>query len=169
MHVDLVSGGREALRLHLWRHTLASEPRWPVHTHSYGLTSLVVAGWLADRRFEVVPDPNGHNQLYGLRYGESGSKRIKLAQRVRCVEVGRFVRTTNETYRVPVDTFHSSLLAGHWPAAVTVVRTGRSTKICPRVVGAVDGAEVYGYERRAVDGDALDEWSRFIIDELRLH
>ena len=282
IHINLVSASRETLRLHLWRHGLGREPLWRVHNHSYELTSLVVAGCLEDRRFNVVPDPNAPHQLYEVRYSENGSKRIKLGRRVRCTEVGRFERATDETYGIPLDSFHSSLLttdwpaavtivqtsrrralsmrlsrgscpaggdppplplprailvvagrledrrfnvvpdpnAPHqlyevrysengskriklgrrvrctevgrferatdetygipldsfhssllttdWPAAVTIVQTSRLTESPPRVVGTADGAQVYDYVTRAVDAATLDEWSRFISDELRL-
>ena len=168
IHINLVSASRETLRLHLWRHGLGREPLWRVHNHSYELTSLVVAGCLEDRRFNVVPDPNAPHQLYEVRYSENGSKRIKLGRRVKCTEVGRFERATDETYGIPLDSFHSSLLTTDWPAAVTIVQTSRLTESPPRVVGTADGAQVYDYVTRAVDAATLDEWSRFISDELRL-
>ena len=168
IHINLVSAGRETLRLHLWRHVLGTESLWSIHNHSYELTSLVVAGCLQDRRFSVVPDPEALNQLYEVRYRENGSERIKLDRRIRCMEVGHYERETDETYGIPLGVFHSSLLTADCPAAVTIVQTGCPTKSRPRVVGTADGAQVYDYVTCAVDEDTLDEWSRYIIEELRL-
>ena len=168
VEVVLLSTARETLRLHLWRNVPASEPIWRVHDHSYDLRSLVVAGRLQDQRYRVVPDSGGKSQLYRVSYGPKGSKRIKLEQRVRCIEMDRLERGTDQTYRIPVGTFHSTVLATGCSAAITVVQTGRSTNGPPRVVGTVDGAEAYDYVTRKVNSVTLDEWSRFIIDELRL-
>ena len=108
------------------------------------------------------------HQLYEVRYRKNGSERIKLGRRVRCMEVGRFERATDETYGIHLSSFHSSLLTRDCPAAVTIVQTSHPTESPPRVVGTADGAQIYDYVTRAVDAATLDEWSRFISDKLRL-
>ena len=75
------------------------------------------------------------HQLYEVRYRKNGSERIKLGRRVRCMEVGRFERATDETYGIHLGSFHSSLLTRDCPAALTIVQTSHPTESPPRVVG----------------------------------
>ena len=168
VEIGLLSTEEKTVRLHLWRKGFASMPVWPVHDHCYALTSLVVAGRLQDRRYSVVPEPGAQRRLYEVRYGSNGSRRVRLGRRVRCIERRCCERGPGETYRVPAGTFHSTVLPADGAAAVTIVQTGRTARERPRVVGAVDGEEVYEYITRRVDGVMLDEWAGVIINELRL-
>src|SRR5579864_8233307 len=64
-----LDAGPVSLRLHIWHRSVAEQPGFEVHDHSFGFESLVVSGALRERTYRADPDAEGDRAVYFVTYG----------------------------------------------------------------------------------------------------
>jgi hypothetical protein len=134
------------LRLHLWpaEPFEPQSPAWVVHRHAWPLRSFVIQGQIRDRRFRILPTPQGSQQLYEAAYREDQSVLVPTADFVDCEPGQDSVEDEGSVYIVPSKAFHASEAL---VPSVTVAESGISVGISPAVVGELGEKEVV-YRRR---------------------
>lgn len=137
------------LRVHYWpsgeRRT--KNPNWPIHTHSYTLSSLVLSGCVRDTQYRLAK--GGDYQVYKVEYFDGGSHIIKTDQSVSLVESINKTHKAGNQYRVERGMFHQSLVDFN-ESAVTFVALSEDAKEPPLVLGE-SAADRYPYDRAPFD------------------
>jgi hypothetical protein len=141
------------LRLHYWpigeRRT--KNPDWPIHTHSYSLSSLVLAGRVEDIQYEV--ESGLQASVYEVQYFEGGSEIVRTDRTVSIAKTTTHVHCSGEQYRVECGVFHQSRVALEG-SAVTLVALSEIGTDLPLVLGAT-GESRYPYDRRRFSPDTF--------------
>src|SRR4051794_32516353 len=67
------SKGDHVVRLHYWPkgERRVKNPDWPIHTHSYHLSSYVLCGVVRDLQYQRS---SGDRSIYAVKYFEGGSE-----------------------------------------------------------------------------------------------
>jgi hypothetical protein len=145
--------GSHTLRLHYWpkgqRRT--KNPDWPIHTHSYSLSSLVLAGSVEDLQYEL--EAGSQYSVYEVRYFEGDSEIVRTDRTVSIVKATAHVHLSGIQYRVERGVFHQSRVALE-DSAVTLVALSENTSSPPLVLGAT-GERRYPYDRTRFDPDTF--------------
>jgi hypothetical protein len=142
-------------RVHYWppyeRRT--KNPDWPIHTHSYDLSSLVLQGQIEDIQYEVSEE--GEDFLYAVSYSGEDSEIKKTSRRVRVISQSSFERISGDQYSVDRGVFHQSKVKFD-KEAITFVALSNWSNEAPLVLGE-NGDQKYPYER--IDFDRELFWS----------
>jgi hypothetical protein len=137
------------IRVHYWpsgeRRT--KNPNWPIHTHSYGLSSLVLAGRIRDIQYRIQ-DGSDHS-AYKVNYFEGGSEIVKTEKTIALSECINRVQTVGSQYRVERGVFHQSQVEFN-ERAVTLVALSEMSSDAPLVLGT-DAEIRYPYDRLPFD------------------
>jgi hypothetical protein len=141
--------GRHTLRLHYWptNERRTKNPDWPIHTHSYALSSLVLAGSVYDSQYEV--EQGSDYSVYEVRYFDGGSQITRTDRSVSIAKTTTRTRQSGEQYRVERGVFHQSLVP-IGKSAVTMVALSEIGSDPPLVLGA-SGDMRYPYDRVPFD------------------
>lgn len=137
--------GEVILRVHYWpqNERRTKNPDWPVHTHSYTLSSLVLHGNIEDIQYETTE--GDEFALYQGTYFNGDSEINRLGRRVRISECISKTHVKGGQYRVERGVFHQSSVKLS-ESAVTFVALSESTTDAPLVLGG-DGEHKYPYDR----------------------
>ena len=163
LHGELFGNDQLALRLHIWDSAAreAQQPGWLIHTHTFSLTSVVLAGSLTNHSYtwtEGVLPPK--SRLYQIGYDGISSQlratgKFGTVQQVSAEDIAAV-----GFYSVSRGSFHTTVVAeGIFTATVALAVKGSGA---PMVVGSIDGAPSYSYERREVTQDERER----ILDKL---
>lgn len=141
--------GEYVTRVHFWPpgERRVKNPDWPIHTHTYTLTSLVLAGAVRDLQYKVVP--GDEYCVYSVNYYKGGSEIVRTSESVSAIVDIDEMRIAGQEYGVPRGVFHQTQVE-HDQAAVTVVRLSNHGKDAPKVLGT-ERDEKYPYNRIEFD------------------
>ena len=142
-------------RVHDWPEgeRRVKNPDWPIHTHTYKLHSLVLAGAVRDLQYRVQPGTEWCE--YSVSYYSGGSEIVRTSNEVDTfVEVDE-LRRSGSRYEVPRGVYHQTLVPGDQSAVTLVLLTDHSSE-APKVLGS-KLAERYPYDRVPFDRERF--WS----------
>lgn len=155
--VPLRDDGRGALRLHVWPvgRRLLGRPCWPIHDHTWQLTSRVLCGSIEHERFVLTDDPQGQ-PLYAVDYGPGrDSTLIRGERRGRVTSAGRHRVRAGQRYRVAAGEFHTTHGPPPTELAATLVATNRGGRTSPWVVGQAEAPPRIPVRRALVEPGRL--------------
>lgn len=137
------------LRVHFWPkgERRVKNPDWPIHTHSYFLSSFVLKGTVRDIQYKSIE--GGENVVYSVRYFEGGSEITQSSSRVGVVQLVDKLRHEGDSYVVDLNVFHQSVIPSQ-ESAVTLVALSNFTNSPPLVLGS-SAEERYPYDRTPYD------------------
>ncbi|MBB4821847.1 hypothetical protein HNP29_005260 [Pseudomonas alcaligenes] len=149
------SPGEPTLRVHYWppNDRRTKNPDWPVHTHSYALSSLVLYGSVEDIQFDMVDGEE--YSIYRVLYFSGDSEICSTGRKTNILKCISEVRAEGEQYRVECGVFHQSLVKFS-ESAVTFVVLSEYSSEAPLVLGR-DGDDRYPYDRMPFDREVF--WS----------
>lgn len=147
--------GHHTIRVHYWppNQRRTKNPDWPIHTHSYHLSSFVLKGSVRDIQYEVT-DGDDH-YVYEVRYHQGNSEIIKTDKIASISESINTTQTARCQYHVSRGVFHQSRV-DFSESAVTLVALSEFGNDPPLVLGA-PGDYRYPYDRTSFDKVAF--WS----------
>lgn len=137
------------IRVHYWPkgERRVKNPDWPIHTHTYRLRSLILAGEVRDLQYSVRPGREWC--VYSVNYYSGGSEIVRTPHEVDAIaEVDEFRRSGNH-YEVPRGVYHQTLVPHEQSAATLVLLTDHGSDT-PKVLGS-KLAERYPYDRIPFD------------------
>ncbi len=137
------------LRLHVWPSAARryGDPRWPIHDHTWNLSSEVLCGTVTSRDYTVTDDPNGEACLYAVDYASARDSALIRSERfVRVVPTPPRTLRPTEPYEVAAGDFHASEV-DPGDLAATLVATRLTDRPHPWVVGPSDGPATVPVER----------------------
>lgn len=132
-------------RVHYWPpgERRVKNPDWPIHTHTYALRSLVLAGDVRDIQYRV--EPGDQWCVYSVNYYDGGSEIVKTLEEVDATTVVDEIRTAGIQYEVRRGIYHQTLVAQEHSAVTLVLLTDHCSE-APRVLGSKAAAK-YPYDR----------------------
>ena len=158
--------GEFDIRVHFWpkgeRRT--KKPDWPIHTHSYALSSVVLTGRIRDIQYQAVDC--GEHCAYKVKYFEGGSEMVKTDTTITLTESASTIHGPGEQYVVEQGIFHQSRVDLD-KKAVTLVALSEMSKNSPLVMG-LDAEVKYPYERLTFDPEFFWAEVRDAIITMRL-
>lgn len=145
--------GSHTLRLHYWPKSerRTKNPDWPIHTHSYSLSSLVLAGRVEDLQYEL--EAGSQYSVYEVRYFGGDSEIVRTNRTVSIGKTTTHVHSSGAQYRVERGVFHQSRVAFE-NSAVTLVALSENSSGPPLVLGTTGGSR-YPYDRTRFDPDTF--------------
>lgn len=146
--IDEVSSSHIA-RVHYWPEgeRRVKNPNWPIHTHTYRLQSLVLAGAVRDLQYRVQPGTELCE--YSVSYYSGGSEIVRTPNEVDTFAKVDELRLPGSRYEVPRGVYHQTLVP-HEQSAVTLVLLTDHGSDAPKVLGT-KLAERYPYDRVSFD------------------
>jgi len=141
------------VRLHYWPkgERRVKNPDWPIHTHSYVLTSLVLSGQVRDLQYRTIP--GSQSWIYSVNYFKGGSEIVRTSEAVELLSKTDEIRISGEQYKVPRGVFHQTEVPIDKSAVTLVVLTDHGVE-APMVLGAKQ-AEKYPYDRVPFDSNCF--------------
>ncbi len=143
------------VRLHYWPRgeRRVKNPDWPIHTHSYTLTSLVLKGKLRDLQYRVA---TGHEKrVYSVNYFEGGSEIVRTSETVEVHDKIDEIRFSGDQYQVSCGVFHQTQVSID-QSVVTLVILKDHVSEAPKVLGD-EQSEKYPYDR--IPFNSVHFWS----------
>lgn len=146
--IDEVSSSHVA-RVHYWPECerRVKNPDWPIHTHTYSLESLVLAGTVRDLQYRVQPGTEWCE--YSVNYYSGGSELVRTSNEVDTIAEVDELRRAGSRYEVPRGVYHQTLVPREQSAVTLVLLTDHSSD-APKVLGS-KLAERYPYDRISFD------------------
>jgi hypothetical protein len=137
------------VRVHYWpkdeRRT--KNPDWPIHTHVYDLSSLVLMGRVRDMQYRKKR--GSEYAVYSVSYKDSDSSISRTGQDLSIeLSVDQY-HVAGQEYLVPVGSFHQTMVPPDESALTLVVLSNFQDK-APLVLGQ-PGNQSYPYNRIAFD------------------
>lgn len=147
--------GDHTLRVHFWpsKERRTKNPDWPIHTHSYALSSLILQGRIEDIQYKT--SEGNEYIVYQVAYSKLNSEIIKTQECVEIFETTTLIRSAGEQYSVERGVFHQSKVDFN-SSAVTLVAISDFSNEPPLVLGR-PGEIRYPYDRTPFDRDLF--WS----------
>jgi hypothetical protein len=137
------------VRVHYWPagERRVKNPDWPIHTHTYALESLVLAGKVRDMQYRA--QPGSQWCVYSVSYYNGGSEIIRTPEEVDTIVEVDQMRNAGHQYEVPRGVYHQTLVPQQHSAVTLVLLTDHSSE-APKVLGS-KMAEKYPYDRISFD------------------
>ncbi|WP_345956698.1 hypothetical protein Q9323_07760 [Pseudomonas fulva] len=153
--------GQLTLRVHYWppNERRTKNPDWPVHTHSYALSSLVLHGNIEDIQCEITDGEEF--SIYKVSYLNGDSEISRTDKRTRISKYTSEMRIAGEQYRVERGVFHQSVVKLS-ESAVTFVALSESSCEAPFVLGG-NGDDTYPYDRTPFNQEVFWSAVRYAI------
>ena len=162
VRVNAQDMGDVRLRLHIWprRNRVLQDPLWPVHTHAFELKSYIICGTVTNHGYKsVITRAGATNRLYRVIYARDYSLLEKEESRIRCEVVGKMSYNPGDTYAVPQNTLHTTVVPEETLAATLVTVSNRVDKP-PLVVGDIDHPSPLSFQRKQCAPRLLRMWLR---------
>lgn len=152
------------LRVHYWPTNMrrTKNPDWPIHTHSYTLSSLVLNGSIEDIQYETAP--GDEYTLYKVAYINEDSEIINTNKKINIFKKISKIRTKGDQYRVERGVFHQSNVK-FTESAVTLVALSEPSNEAPLVLGKSEEFR-YPYDRTPFDKELFWSAVRYSIEDL---
>lgn len=153
--------GELTLRVHYWppNERRTKNPDWPVHTHSYALSSLVLHGNIEDIQCEVIDGEEF--SIYKVSYFNGDSEITRTDKKTNILKYASEMRFEGEQYRVERGVFHQSVVKLS-ESAVTFVALSESSREAPLVLGG-NGEHKYPYDRMPFNQEVFWSAVRYAI------
>jgi hypothetical protein len=137
--------GELTLRVHYWppHDRRTKNPDWPVHTHSYALSSLVMLGKIEDTQYKTTDGER--YSIYQVSYFNGNSEIRSTGRKTSALKCTSEIHTEGEQYRVERGVFHQSSVQ-FTESAVSFVALSEPSSEAPLVLGG-DGEQSYPYDR----------------------
>lgn len=139
-----------SLRVHIWPNdtNYQQTPAWLIHDHLFHLKSWVLSGEIENKEYLIDINGTG-NVIYEAQY--DGDCSILNRTNIFCSRSlnKKAVYSKGTVYEVPSGIFHESRSLSK-KTTVTVCETYDEVAAPPKILGSVDGALSYTYERRNV-------------------
>jgi hypothetical protein len=152
----------QVLRVHFWppgeRRT--KNPDWPIHTHSYKLSSLVLQGTIHDIQYKRYEGDDF--VVYEVTYDNGNSKISQSGRHISISESTNLIQEAGCQYTVLREVFHQSRVSFD-SSAVTLVSLSDMTADTPLVLG-INGDDSYPYERKLFPKDRFWDAVKTAID-----
>ena len=147
--------GELTLRVHYWppNDRRTKNPDWPVHTHSYALSSLVLSGNIEDIQYDTID--GDEYSIYRVSYFNGNSEISNTGRKTSLSKCTSEMRSKGDQYRVEREVFHQSSVKFS-ESAVTFVALSEPSNEAPLVLGG-NGDHRYPYDRTPFDKEAF--WS----------
>ncbi|GLY50189.1 hypothetical protein [Lentzea sp. NBRC 102530] len=129
---------------HIWHDGETSDT---VHSHSWHLDSLVIAGAVTNEVFAVTDDPGGAHELFEVTSTGRLDVFTPAERTVTCTAVRREEHPAGTSYRLPAKSFHRSL-PGSAGRTLTLLSATTLPDVCDQVVRPVCSAPVRPVRRR---------------------
>ncbi len=142
-----------ALRIHLWKPGGVHQPGFEIHDHLFSLRSRVIDGAIRHRTYTVLPDAEGNQVIYSVKYAADESRIIKTTVRVRTVLKSDEVIGAGSLYEVPAGELHDAELSG--TATGTTLVLTKNVGQAVRTIGPWNGPEVLTASRMAQSSQPL--------------
>lgn len=161
-------GGGRSLRLHLWSKQFgwAQEPGWEIHDHVFSFSSLLLAGELKNRVYDIEETSStGQYSVYEVLYNGSESSLKMIHDGVKLTVSADTVESAGAIYSMDAGILHSSDLTSE--KALTILATmDRDVRLgVPRVVSAHQREQV-AFDRSPAFGaqvaDLLREFAQYL-------
>ena len=136
----------QTLKIHLWPRGTRKEkePNWPIHDHSFHITSRVLVGEVGNAEYRVT---RGHQfRLYRVEYHGNDSVLCPTNECVDCVEHCRTVTRAGAEYALPLGVYHQNVVPRSETALTLVIKAG-AAKQSPNVVGDLVAPHLPIYRR----------------------
>jgi hypothetical protein len=148
-----------ALRLHIWPDRVRYEqhPFWPIHNHKFDLLSVVLAGSLTNRSYQIRDaGENPTFRLYRVMYEIEGSV-MSATERTVDLELAAIERiSAHGKYSVAAGTFHQTIVStGTFTATLALTRDSPAD-LDIRTIGDIRGQQRYKYARSEILGAERD-------------
>lgn len=143
------------VRVHYWpKHERRTKnPDWPIHTHVYDLSSLVLMGRVRDVQYREKS--GSEYAVYSVSYKDADSS-IGRTDRDLSIELSvDQYHVAGEQYFVPVGSFHQTMVPSDETALTLVALSSFQDKV-PLVLGQ-PGDQSYPYNRIPFDQETF--WS----------
>ena len=143
-------------RIHYWPKSerRPKKPNWPIHTHTYHLSSYIVDGRVRDIQYCL--NEGTEYAVYSVSYLEDNSEIFPTNQFNSARKIVDVVREKGEEYSVPIGLFHQTKVPLN-ESSITLVVLSNFTNSEPSVLGK-PGGKSYSYERTFFDKTAF--WNR---------
>ncbi len=143
-------------RVHYWpkNERRCKNPDWPIHTHAYDLSSLVLEGGVRDIQYRQKA--GSKYAIYSVSYVGHDSSITRSDQYTSIETLVDKFREVGEEYSVPMGAFHQTLVPID-EMAVTLVVLSNFGNADPLVLGAA-AEKSYPYDR--VQFNKLVFWNR---------
>jgi len=136
-------------RIHYWpkNERRVKNPNWPIHTHVYELSSLILHGCVRDIQYDLLEGEE--HKVYSVSYSGENSAIEQTDRRLSISSSVDSVRSIGDEYHVPAGVFHQSVVPRE-KTAITLVVLSNFSDCKPEVLGN-DGDQSYPYERKPYD------------------
>jgi hypothetical protein len=146
--------GKLNLRIHYWPESerRTKNPDWPIHTHTYHLSSLVLEGTIRDIQYTTTAGED--YSVYSVSYNDENSEIAKTDRKVSILHTNDISRSKGETYTVERGVFHQSQV-DFGKSAITLVALSDFAKDAPLVLGKDMPEERFPYDRAPFDSETF--------------
>lgn len=143
-------------RIHYWPkgERRPKQPDWPIHTHAYDLSSLVLIGRVRDMQYRERK--GSQYTVYAVSYVGDDSSIVSTGRTLAIETCVDQYHAQGEEYRVPIGSFHQTYVSKN-ESAVTIVALSNFQRTDPLVLGH-PSRESYPYARMSFDKDIF--WKR---------
>lgn len=141
--------GRSVVRVHCWPkdERRPKRPDWPIHTHVYDLSSLVLAGRVRDLQYGTKS--GDEYAIYSVSYEKDGSAISSTGRDTSLILQADHYHSTGEEYFVPAGSFHQTYVPQD-ESAITLVAQSNFQRTTPLVLGFY-GSRAEPYNREGFD------------------
>lgn len=144
------------LRVHVWHPQLRrpQEPLWPIHDHTYDLTSCVLVGALRNIVYNTYV--GAESRIYAVEYQRDRSSLAATSTTANVRSAHAQEVCAGDTYSVRASALHATEVdSGETVVTTLVTRTigGQA-----RVIGPADGPESLSYDRSHLDRAECDRF-----------
>jgi hypothetical protein len=131
-------GEGRSLRLHLWskKFDWAQAPGWEIHDHIFSFTSLLLAGSLRNRVYDIyeAPSADGNYSAYEVFYNGSQSSMKLIREGVSLTVMTDTKESTGNFYSMDAGVLHSTDLIVEPALTVLATFADRAVPIAPCVI-----------------------------------
>lgn len=133
------------VRVHYWPNgeRRVKNPDWPIHTHTYKLSSFILSGYVRDIQYTTLVGED--YSIYKVRYFEGGSEIIRSEESTVIVAEVDEIRHCGEQYYVERGVFHQTHVEFD-KSALTIVALSDLSNDTPLVLGKY-AEPSYPYDR----------------------
>ena len=141
---------RLLVRVHYWpkAERRTKSPDWPIHTHIYDLSSLVLMGNVQDMQYRAE-DNGSEYSIYSVSYHGENSAIAPSKREISVIPVVDRMHGVGEEYSVPAGVFHQTFVPME-DSAMTLVALSNFQETDPLVLGK-SGDKSFPYDRLPFD------------------
>ena len=143
-------------RIHYWPKSKRrpKTPNWPIHTHTYHLSSYILDGRVRDIQYRLKDGTE--YAVYSVSYSGENSEIVPTKELASVEKLVDVFQEKGEEYSILTGFFHQTKVPLH-ESATTLVVLSNFVSAKPFVLGT-PGEKTYSYERARFDKLAF--WSR---------